>query len=750
MSEYLPSFIVEPVLRQARRFSRLSSHDEAPSNASGILPTVPESIRTWYPGRLWNTSPPPSLGEEEHADGALHQIARNIQQWTNQIPSPPLEPLDDRTQREASPTQVAEASASEAQTPRTPSASTSRPAQPLESRTTSETSLNPLRELPDRSREYDNATRGHRSSDPNWLASLRDANRPDVSVQNTGGNNSYEERVQGSAALPEDDGMGPLRKRINAIWNGPGTPSEKSRLVHGLMMENYRLSNIQTEAGSKSPSSQSTFLERPVSPVSILSGASQEVVFNLQPTDLQPTYAPNDPDQVDETTEPVKPTLGCQHYKRNVKMQCSHCGRWYTCRLCHDEVEDHILPRRETKHMLCMLCNTPQTVSQYCKMCHQAAGCYYCPICKLWSNDPRKSIYHCDDCGICRVGEGLGKDYFHCKTCAACMSIMAEAKHRCVEKSFESDCPICGEYLFTSSKPVDVMSCGHTIHESCFNKWCLSSYKCPICSKSITNMESQFRRLDRQIEEQPMPEEYRQTKAYIFCNDCLSRSTTKYHWLGLKCDRCESYNTTELRILGSTRESRPRQPQLGQEMSSGNLTLPADGTVVPQNPEDSSATVPATDASPASATRDQRPMTPTSHSPTATSDSAWLIPRSPPVRVRSVSPATSNGRGNYFGTEGPRPATSIPLPTSPTVMASNALAVAMNLIRRGSTPIVDDDNPDFWGGQSPPQQHSDDEDRDGEDSEDDDDDEDEESDEIMEDDDEDDEDDEPLALPGHR
>jgi hypothetical protein len=35
--------------------------------------------------------------------------------------------------------------------------------------------------------------------------------------------------------------------------------------------------------------------------------------------------------------------------------------------------------------------------------------------CKLWDDDPEKSIYHCNDCGICRIGQGLGKDFFHCK-----------------------------------------------------------------------------------------------------------------------------------------------------------------------------------------------------------------------------------------------------------------------------------------------------------------------------------------------
>jgi tyrosyl-DNA phosphodiesterase 2 len=95
-------------------------------------------------------------------------------------------------------------------------------------------------------------------------------------------------------------------------------------------------------------------------------------------------------------------------------MQCATCERWYTCRFCHDLAEDHILPRKETKNMLCMLCGCAQRVSDTCVKCGETAARYYCGVCKLWNDDSNKSIYHCNDCGICRVGQGLGKDFFHC------------------------------------------------------------------------------------------------------------------------------------------------------------------------------------------------------------------------------------------------------------------------------------------------------------------------------------------------
>lgn len=94
------------------------------------------------------------------------------------------------------------------------------------------------------------------------------------------------------------------------------------------------------------------------------------------------------------------------------------------------------------------------------------------------------------------------------------------------------------------------MLCGHSIHKKCYDQHMKVSYKCPICNKSLANMETQFRNLDVAIQSQPMPPEFRDTKAVLLCNDCSARSTVPYHWLGLKCSICRSYNTVELQILG--------------------------------------------------------------------------------------------------------------------------------------------------------------------------------------------------------
>lgn len=90
-----------------------------------------------------------------------------------------------------------------------------------------------------------------------------------------------------------------------------------------------------------------------------------------------------------------------------------------------------------------------------------------------------------------------------------------------------------------------------------------ASYKCPICNKSLVNMETQFRNLDLAVLSQPMPPDFRDTKAKILCNDCSARSTVAYHWLGLKCSICRSYNTVELQILGRNAEA--LQPAAGDQ-----------------------------------------------------------------------------------------------------------------------------------------------------------------------------------------
>lgn len=257
--------------------------------------------------------------------------------------------------------------------------------------------------------------------------------------------------IGGQSLLPEDDGMGILREKIHSIRDLDCGSAEKARMIHELMTADYNSSqrdcgNQSSQAAPSPCSPQSP--ERAGTPTSRRSRQSvdqlsssspastttwilpEEIKYNLTEDDLRPTFHPKaDPDPLLGEVEDVdseeleEACLGCQHYKRNVKLQCFSCKKWYTCRFCHDEVEDHHLNRPKTENMLCMLCGYAQPASQLCKNCGEVAALYYCSTCKLWDNDTSKSIYHCHDCGICRVGQGLGKDFFHCK--------VRRGKHQC-------------------------------------------------------------------------------------------------------------------------------------------------------------------------------------------------------------------------------------------------------------------------------------------------------------------------------
>jgi hypothetical protein len=169
------------------------------------------------------------------------------------------------------------------------------------------------------------------------------------------------------------------------------------------------------------------------------------------------------------------------------------------------------------------------------------------------------------------------------------MSMSVEHSHKCIERVSDCDCPICGEYMFTSPRPVVFMLCGHSIHQTCYYEHMKSSYKCPICSKSTVNMETQFQNLTRAIETQPMPPQFQDTKAMVSCNDCYAKSAVKYHWLGLKCAICDSYNTVQLSILSDpavevpTIETREVEAVLPEpvvgEISAATLLAPTTGPV---------------------------------------------------------------------------------------------------------------------------------------------------------------------------
>lgn len=241
--------------------------------------------------------------------------------------------------------------------------------------------------------------------------------------------------------------------------------------------------------------------------------------------------------------------FGCDHYRRRCRIRAPCCNRLFTCRHCHNETmsslsnpkEQHELVRRDVKQVVCAVCDTEQPVAKICCSCGVNMGEYFCELCRFYDDNTDKKQFHCDECGICRVGGR--ENFFHCSKCGSCYSVSLRDNHECVQDSMKNLCPICYEYLFDSTKGTQVMRCGHTIHMDCYYDMLKQQqYRCPICFKSTVDMTRNWEILDAEIEAAIMPDEFRH-EVSILCNDCSATSRVKFHIFGHKCSHCNSYNT---------------------------------------------------------------------------------------------------------------------------------------------------------------------------------------------------------------
>ncbi|CAF2136572.1 E3 ubiquitin-protein ligase MIEL1 [Brassica rapa] len=242
--------------------------------------------------------------------------------------------------------------------------------------------------------------------------------------------------------------------------------------------------------------------------------------------------------------------FGCEHYRRRCQIRAPCCNEVFSCRHCHNETtstlrniyDRHELVRQDVKQVICSVCDTEQPVAQVCSNCGVNMGEYFCNICKFYDDNIEKEQFHCDDCGICRVGGR--ENFFHCKKCGSCYGIGLRNNHRCVEDSMRHHCPICYEYLFDSLKETTVMKCGHTMHCECYHEMLKrDKFCCPICSRSVIDMSKTWQRMDEEVEAISMPSDYRDKKVWILCNDCNDTTQVYFHIIGQKCGHCRSYNT---------------------------------------------------------------------------------------------------------------------------------------------------------------------------------------------------------------
>lgn len=78
----------------------------------------------------------------------------------------------------------------------------------------------------------------------------------------------------------------------------------------------------------------------------------------------------------------------------------------------------HVLDRHAVQVLECIECGERQPVARHCNRCGTTFGAYSCLICNFFDNDDSKEQFHCNECGICRVGGEA--NFFHCATCGCC------------------------------------------------------------------------------------------------------------------------------------------------------------------------------------------------------------------------------------------------------------------------------------------------------------------------------------------
>ncbi|CAG7910647.1 unnamed protein product [Brassica rapa] len=251
---------------------------------------------------------------------------------------------------------------------------------------------------------------------------------------------------------------------------------------------------------------------------------------------------------------------GCSHYRRRCKIRAPCCDEVFDCRHCHDEAKDslqteqllrHDLPRHDVSKVICSLCETEQDVKQNCSTCGVCMGKYFCSKCKFFDDDKMLASFFVSDILFCFLETGC------------CYSKVLEDKHRCLEGALHHNCPVCFEYLFDSTRDITVLRCGHAMHLECTKDMGLHNrYTCPLCSKSICDMSSVWKKLDEEVAAYKIPKVYEDKMVWILCNDCGSNTNVRFHLIAHKCSSCGSYNTRKTQRGPNTHSCSSGVPQV--------------------------------------------------------------------------------------------------------------------------------------------------------------------------------------------
>lgn len=170
----------------------------------------------------------------------------------------------------------------------------------------------------------------------------------------------------------------------------------------------------------------------------------------------------------------------CPHYERWMHSVHPATGAVVPCARCVAD-EDPTFDRFSVSQMVCAFCACAQPLADACANPECTARgrrhrCF-CAQCRLWQHDPYADVFHCDACGMCRVGHRC--QYRHCEDCGMCVptryhpqtETTADA-HCCTGgRATDNTCPVCYEGLAASYDPVVFLRCGHGVHHTCLTEW---------------------------------------------------------------------------------------------------------------------------------------------------------------------------------------------------------------------------------------------------------------------------------------
>ena len=289
----------------------------------------------------------------------------------------------------------------------------------------------------------------------------------------------------------------------------------------------------------------------------------------------------------------------CTHYpnKKCDTFFFSCCSKKYECVRCHKENEDHPF---KLESIQCKECKTNQSCHHQCIKCNTQFSTSYCEKCGLFSNE--EHIYHCDKCGICRVGKE--EELIHCDKCDMCFlkSIHVCKENEKIKKNCR--CCFCNEDIYGSMDAIYKLSnCNHYSHIKCAQQSLRNkSLKCGLCRKTFLKKKDAYdiwRNIDIEIENTHIPlylkeSEIYKTKYGLFvledkthirgdyiiqgnhnqhivkghfyewkmhhsvylntnelkltrksqCNDCSHVGFNIFHIVGIKCQNCNGYNVS--------------------------------------------------------------------------------------------------------------------------------------------------------------------------------------------------------------